>query len=532
MKLPSTVCPLRCLAMLLLSVSTTATAQALRVVELRVEGHVVNTAVAILQFVPPQRTPAPLQVQAGQVLAEGVEIAVPARVVVVLQTANGNRIELAPDSRFTAARVGTGGEVHTVLGGNARFDVQRALSFFNVEFNRFVALVRGTVFEVQSGAGGEGALQVQDGRVAVQREVPTLMQDTGRQVDMLALELLDAQGKSRQQWPAVEAMRRYEHSEQALTQYTNDLTQSEQRADRDGQMAALNNMGLTWLARGRPENALTYFKRMLAMAQSEQDEPWRARALNNLGAAALEQGDLKGAVSYLETAMTVNRALAPHAVQRRVAQVEGNLGLAWRRLGEPGKAREYTERSLQANQQLAEGRDSAAVARNLESLGNLETNPATAAQHHRRALQMRERLYGDSPHPELASSHINLGLLATRAGDDRSAAEYYGRAVALREKLFAAQAHAYVAEALVRHGAALCRSGDTATGLMQNERALAMRQSLSKGPVDADVVDSYRQIAACWAVAAQYGQSGAKENMVETLQRLKAYEASGAPGDY
>jgi tetratricopeptide (TPR) repeat protein len=520
--------------MLLLSVSTTTSAQALRVVELRVEGRVVNTAVAILKFAPPQRTPEPFEVQAGQVLTEGVEIGVPARVVVVLQTANGNRIELAPDSRFTA-RVSAGGEVHTVLGGNARFDVQWALSFFNVEFNRFVALVRGTAFEAQAGAGGEGALEVQKGRVAVQREVPTLMQDTGLQVNILAQETLEAQGTSRQQWPALEAVRRYEQSEQALTQYTSDLTQAEQRADRDAQLAALNNMGLTWLARGVPENALIHFRRMLTLAQGEQDEPWRARALNNLGAAALEQGNLKDAVSYLETALAVNRALEPRAAQRRVAQVEGNLGLAWRRLGETGKAREYTERSLQSNQQLAEGRDSAAVARNLESLGNLETDSASATQYHRRALQMRERLYGDSPHPELASSYINLGFLATRAGDDRSAAEYYGRAVVLREKLFAQTAHAHLAEALIRHGAALCRSGDIVPGLTQNERALAMRQSLSKGPVDADVVDSYRQIAACWAVAARNGQFGAKEKMVETLQRLKAYEASGssrAPGAY
>lgn len=534
MKLPSTNCPLRCLAMLLLCVSTTAAAQGLRVVELRVEGRLVDTAVAIFQFVPPQRTPAPFQVQAGQALTEGVEIGVPARTVVVLQTANGNRIELAPDSRFTA-RVSAGGEVHTVLGGNARFDVQRALSFFNVEFNRFVALVRGTEFEVQAGAGGEGALAVQKGRVAVQREVPTLMQDTGRQVEMLEQETLDAQSNPRQQWPATEALRRYAQSEQALTQYTSELTQAEQRKDRDGQMAALNNIGLTWLARGKPEEALVFFRRMLTMAQGERDEPWRARALNNLGAAALEQGDLKGAVNHLENALAVNRGLEPRSAQRRIAQVEGNLGLAWRRRGDPGKAREYTERSLQANLQLAEGRDSAAVARNLESLGNLETGPAAAMQYHRQALQMRERLYGDSPHPELASSYINLGRWATLAGDDRSAAEYYGRAVALREKLFAEQVHAQLAEALVRHGAALCRSGEIATGLAQNERALAMRLTLSKGPVDADVVESYRQIAACWASASRLGQSGAKERMAETLRRLKDYEASGStrtPGAY
>jgi tetratricopeptide (TPR) repeat protein len=515
----------RLFALLLLCGANLASAQALRVLEVRVEGKAVNTAVSIQQFAPPQRTPAPLQVQAGAALADDIEIGIPARTVVVLQTTNGNRIELSPDTRF-AARINTAGEVHTVSGGNARFDVQRALGFFNVEFNRFVALVRGTVFEVQAGGGGEGAVDVQQGRVAVQRDVPTLLQDTGRALDMLAQDVLDAQSKPRQQWPAVEPVQRYARSEAALTRYTTDLQQAAQRKDRDGEMAALNNMGYTWLARGRPGEAAAYFRRMLTMAQASRDEPWRARALNNLGTAALEQGDARAAVNYLDNALAVSRGLAPRAALRRIAQVESNLGLTWQRLGDIVKARAYTERSLQAYRQLGNDRDNAAVARNLESLGQLSNDPAAAAQYHHQALQMRERLYGDSAHPELASSYMHLGALATRANDDRDAAAHYGRAVALREKLFATQAHAHLAEALVRHGAALCRSGDTAGGLAQSQRALAMRQRLSNAPVDAGVVDAYRQIAACWAAADRYGQSGAKEKMRETLQRLKAYEAS------
>lgn len=511
-----------------------ATAQSLQVEEVRVEGKPVDTAVTIDQFVPPQRTRAPLTVQRGQALPDGVEIAVPARTALLLRSANGNRIELAPDTRFSA-RVGAAGEVHSVSGGSARFDVQRALSFFNVEFNRFVALVRGTTFEVEAGAGGEGAAAVLEGRVAVQREVPTLMQDTGRQVEMLAQDVLEAQSRPRQQWPAAEALRRYTHSDEALAQYAAHLKQAEQDNDRDAQMAALNNIGLTWLARGLPQQSATYFQRMLNMAQSINNEPWRARALNNLGAAALEQGDAKGAVRFLDSALAINRALEPRAAQRRIAQVEGNLGLAWRRLGDNAQARAYTERSLQANRQFAEGRDSAAIARNLESLGSLESDPVKALQYQREALQVRERLYGDTPHPELASSHINLGFLATRAGDDRAAAEHYGRAAALREKLYAQQQHALLAEALLRHGAALCRSGDTAAGLPQAQRALAMREALSKGPVDAAVVDAYRQVAACWARAAGMGEPDAQARMAETLRRLKDYQASGyarPPGAY
>lgn len=515
-------------ALPLIFAANLAAAQALRVVEVRVEGKAVASAVSITQFAPPQRSPAALQVQVGQALADGIEIGVPARTVIVLQTANGNRIELAPDARFTA-RPSAGGEVHTVLGGSVRFEVQRALSFFNVEFNRFVALVRGTVFDVEAGAGGEGAAAVQSGRIAVQREVPTLMLDTGRQVETLEQDTLDALYRPREQWPALEAVRRFTHSDEALATYTQALAQAEQSKDRDGQLAALNNIGLTWLARGNNDNAQDAFRRMLNLAQGAQDDPWRARALNNLGAAALERGDARGAVKQLEAALTVNRSLEPLAAQRRIAQVEGNLGLAWRRLGDAAKAREFTERSLQANRQLAAGRDSAAVARNLESLGNLEADPARALQYQREALQLRERLYGDTPHPELASSHINLGFLATRVGDDRGAAEAYGRAVGLREKLFALQNHPQLAEALVRYGAALCRLGDTAGGLPQTERALAMRLASGKGPVDADVVDAYRQVAACWARAAGEGQSGAKEHMAETLRRLNDYQASGAP---
>ena len=517
-----------CLALLLLCASAAAAAQSLRVLQVRVEGKAVDTAVAIQQFLPSQREPASLQIQAGQTLTDGVEIGVPARTVLVLQSANGNRIELAPDTRFTA-RVNASGEVHTVQGGSARFDVRSALSFFNVDFNRFVALVRGTEFEVEAGAGGDGAAAVQSGRIAVLREVPTLMQDSGQQLDMLEQQVLDAQHSPRQQWPAVEAVRRYARSGDAMAQYHADLAGATQRNDRDAQMTALNNLGLTWLARGDPAAAQEYLQRMLGMAQAGNDDPWRARALNNLGAAALEQGDLKGAVSHFENALAVNRTLEPKAAQRRIAQVEGNLGLAWRRLGDAAKARDHTERSLLANRQLAGGRDSAAVARNLESLGSIETDPARATQYQRQALQMRERLYGDTAHPELASSYINLGFLATRAGDDRGAVASYGRAVAVREKLFAQQNHPHLAEALVRHGAALCRSGDIDGGLAQCERALAMRLALSKGPGDAAVVDGYRQVAACWAAAAGQGRSGAQEKMAQALERLKAYQSAGAP---
>jgi Tfp pilus assembly protein PilF len=215
--------------------------------------------------------------------------------------------------------------------------------------------------------------------------------------------------------------------------------------------------------------------------------------------------------------------------QRRVAQVEGNLGLAWRRLGDMTRARDYTERSLQANVQLAQGRDNAAVARNLESLGNIEIDNATARDYHTRSLQMRERLFGDGPNPEVASSHINLGLLATREGDNRSAVQHYGRAVAIREQIFGDLPHVLLAEALTRHGAALCRSEDVTAGVAQQERALAMRMKLTRGPVDPAVVESYQQIAACWAQADRLGQYGAKDKMIETLQRLKAYQAPGRP---
>lgn len=523
MKLP------RYLTALLLSLATAASAQSLRVTEVRVEGKTVETAVTVTQFTPPQRTPAPLQLQTGQTLTDGVEIAVPARTVIVLQSANGNRIELAPDARFTAGRVSANGEAHTLNGGNARFDVQRALSFFNIEFNRFVALVRGTVFDAEAGAGGEGALEVREGRVAVQREVPTLMQDTGNQVDMLEQDLLDAKTQPRGQWPASEAVRRYTHSDEALQQYTTDLKRAEQTRDRDGQLTALNNMGLAWLARGDARTAMVHFKRMLALAQSGQDDPWRARALNNLGAAALEMNDDKSAVQYLENALTVNYALAPQSVQRRVAQAEGNLGIAWRRLGDLDKARDYTERSLQANLQLAQGRDSAAVARNLESLGHLAADAATALQQHQRALEMRQRLFADSANPEVASSHMNLGLYALRSGDDHAAAAHYGRAVAIYEALFAGRNHASLANALTRQAVALCRSGNVEPGLAHAERALAMRQALKPRPVDPDVVDSLNQIAACWTHAVRLEQYGAKEKMLEALQRLKAYQASGKP---
>ncbi len=507
-----------------------AGAQALRIVEVRVQGLAASAPVVITQFVPPQRNPVPLPVRSGQELAEGVEIGVPARVVLVLITANGNRIELNPDSRYTAQRVGATGEQHQVLEGSARFNVERALSFFNVEFNRFVALVRGTTFEVQALPSGAGAAQVQSGRVAVQRDVPTLMADTVRAVDMVEHEQLDAQTKPAQAWPAQEPLRRYRHSSEALALYSAERRAAQDAGDRDRQLAALNNIGLTWLARGIPNEATSVFNQMLALAQGARDEPWRARALNNLGAAALEAGNDKAAVEHLQAALASNGTLVPQTTQRRTAQIWGNFGLAWRRLGDLPKAREATQTSLDAHRTLAAGADSAAVARNLEALGQLEATPAAAVPWHQQALAMRQRLYGDAPHPELANSYINLGVSAARAGDDAAASAHYAQAVALRERLLGGAPHAHLAQALAALGSALCRGGDTAAGLAPLERALAMRQALNPAPRDKDVAESLRQIAACWASAAGRGETGAQQRMTQALQRARAFEAPPRPG--
>lgn len=471
-----------------------AAAQGLRIVELRVGGEVVTGEHEFRAWLPPRGEAARLKLAREARLEVGVEIEVPLRTVLVLESAANSRLELAPGTRFRANAIGPRGEWYALLAGRVAIHVRQSLDFFNVDFARFVARVRGTEFTLDTGTdnitdtAAPATATVQRGEVVILREVPTQLGELAT-VPMLATDRLRASAvevPARLVLPQSEAVRRYGTPADAITAYEADLERAQRSNDADAEYAALNNLALTQIVLGQLESARARLERLLALAGPLGDLPWSARALNNLAAVHMRSQRWTEARSTLEAALNINRSLAPPAGARRLAQNLGNLAIVLRHLGQRDAARDAAEQSLAAYRHLP-GENAAGMASNLETLGHLEAVGSGAAiDHHQQALALRRQVHGDRPHPETASSHLNLG-------------------------------------------SSLCAAARLDEAFVQLDAAGAMRLALRVPPPDAELARTYEAQAACWARAAAAGRAGAQARAVELLRQAREERAPKRP---
>src|SRR5690349_965787 len=119
---------------------------AVTVQSIRVAGQVVRTAGGVRLTAPGSASAQKRELKVNDSLAPGTVIEVPERTVVALVTINRTEITLQPNSRTKLNAVSPKGESITQILGEAWFKVTRALSFFEVAHDRFLAAVKGTEF--------------------------------------------------------------------------------------------------------------------------------------------------------------------------------------------------------------------------------------------------------------------------------------------------------------------------------------------------------------------------------------------------
>ena len=140
LKLTWLLCVLACCT---LASAEEALGWALQVVEIQIDGKAVETVKEVAVIVPGKDRAERRELRKGTQFEQGVEIVVPPRTVLVIASVNGNQVRLQPGSQFKANVVSGEGETYSVLLGQVFFKVSRALNFFNVTYQSFLAIVRG-----------------------------------------------------------------------------------------------------------------------------------------------------------------------------------------------------------------------------------------------------------------------------------------------------------------------------------------------------------------------------------------------------
>ncbi len=153
----------------------------------------------------------------------------------------------------------------------------------------------------------------------------------------------------------------------------------------------------------------------------------RLTAHNNRGLLALEEGDLDAAIDHFERALDSGESSPSLALN--------NLAEAWRRRGDPERARTHARRALAADPRNKHAE--VILARVAEAAGD----PGAAEAHLRRALDID---------PAFAQAHALLGALREARGDDAGALAAYRRAVEIAP--LGADEHARIGEIHRRRG--------------------------------------------------------------------------------
>lgn len=561
-----------------LAIAASATwAEPLRVAELQLAGERVAELPGVAFFrgeVTESRTLRP-----QDTLPEGSELRVPERAFILLESPAGTRVELFQGCRYRLGSAGAAGETHSLFGGRARFRVRRLLDFFNVDFDfSFVALVRGTEFEIDLSDPDQARVRLDQGRLNILSDQTLSAGDGTQPLAVARIDTLEPAPGTPRAYPRASSAADGAGLAEAEARYSAELARADIRDDFDRHLGALNNLGMVLMGRGRHDDALASFTEAGRLAAARGDLPWQARALNNEAAARLGAGDDRAAIDTTQRALALNRRLYADGVQTRIAANYNNLGVAYKRLGETGPALANFTLALETNQRLlaretemsgeprppkpivataplpgrspasqpAPMRDEVArrladIAGNQENLGNLHVRmgkPERGIAYLEQALAGRMALAGGKADAGVGSLYANLGVAyrqwgeAATDGDRRtawfnSAVEYQQKALAERMRLFPDGRHPTLADSYYNLGNALCAAGRCPEGIDAHRQALDIERALHPDGLHRSILDSLRQLARLSAAVGLREQAAAYATEAAALeQHLRGREGA------
>jgi len=283
-----------------------------RVESIRINDQAVDQAPAVIVISAQVPQGERRTLRKEDVFAAGFELVAPAMTLIVLRSDNGNRILLEPGARLRVADITATGERYLLRRGSILFEVVRALSFFNVEFEeKFVAQVRGTRFRVTGKEDGTFTCEVLEGRLVVQRPENIRLGRAERTVSATTPVALDQNGKRIAQWTEVDIAATRSFAD--LKDAQRYLTEKTEQARSDSLERALV-LGALFAEGGKQSMALATY------TQAEEDLPRETPGSPQLAELYMGKAQLLARMNRAQ------EALAYYDLARRVYGLRLNNG--------------------------------------------------------------------------------------------------------------------------------------------------------------------------------------------------------------
>lgn len=265
--------------------------------------------------------------------------------------------------------------------------------------------------------------------------------------------------------------------------------------------------------RGKYGELIDAYTRLLHLLPP--DSTSLAEVQGDLGQCYRRLGDLHRAIDFNERSLLLSQRLGHLQSQ---ANALGNLGLCYRRMGNLPKAIEYNLQALVLEEGLRRFDQQASALGNLGLCYRSLGDPAQALEYHQRALKLDEqlgRLEGQ------ANALTNIGLCYGLMGRPELALEHHQRAFAIDEGL--GRLHGQ-ATSLGNQGLCYRMMGDLEKAIAHHRQALEMDEKLGRYEGQANHLSN---LGDCYQ---ELGQSAEAER--DFQRALKCYRMMGLGDDH
>ncbi len=197
-------------------------------------------------IVPPATSVSDAELDRDQSLPPLVALGAPSGAAVDIRTVNGNWTHLFSGAFWRAPAITSKGELQAIDSGHAEFSVAAALGYFAVVMPRFLARVKGTIFDVDYEPGESASFSVTEGTVDVVRIIAIHLIEENRTIDGIRqTETINAGGKSTVQYHvSLQPERTFKNLNEATQEYNEELQAATTAGDPVEIDDALNNISV------------------------------------------------------------------------------------------------------------------------------------------------------------------------------------------------------------------------------------------------------------------------------------------------
>lgn len=266
---------------------------------------------------------------------------------------------------------------------------------------------------------------------------------------------------------------------EALETFQRALLISREVGDRQGEAAALSNMGITYVDLGQYSKALEFLQQALAINEEVGNRLDKGTILHNIGGVYLDLGEYAKALDFLQQSLKIRRAVGDSV---GASFTLDGIGAVYASLGQYSKALEFHQQALAVCQVVISCTNEGNVLSNIGSLYSSWGQYSKALKFLEQALEVHRAVGARALEGRTLNS---IGWIYSNLGQPQKALEFFQQALAISKETGALSLESAAIRGI---GAAYDDLGEHSKALESLQQALTIAKKLGDRSSEANIV--------------------------------------------